>query len=161
MKKIKLNKNQYALVDDNDYYALNQFKWSLGTRTVSREIRINKKPIKLYMHRVIMDAPKGKEVDHINHDFLDNQRKNLRICTRIENMGNIRKTKTRRCTSKYKGVFFNSGKNVAKYRKWQSQIMFKGKRYVLGTFVKEKQAALAYNIKAKELFGEFALLNKV
>jgi hypothetical protein len=161
MKEIKLTQGKFALVDDEDFEFLNKNKWHVASRSVSRCKTINKREVKQSMHRLIMNAPSDKEVDHINHNFLDNRKSNLRLCTRSQNMGNIRKSKTRPSTSIYKGVFYNNGIKVHKYRKWQAQIMAEGKRFVLGTFLTEVKAAKAYNIKAKELFGEFALVNRV
>jgi len=44
----------------------------------------------LLMHRLILSAPAGKEVDHWNHDGLDNRRENLRVVTHAKNMENRR-----------------------------------------------------------------------
>lgn len=103
------------------------------------------------MHRLIMNTPEGMLVDHINHDCLDNRKSNLRICTHAENARNKRPVIG---TSKYKGVYWDKTN-----KKWEAHIR-KGKdvKY-LGQFKCEKKAALAYNEKAKELFGEFAYLN--
>ena len=104
------------------------------------------------MHRVIMDAPKGMHVDHINGNGLDNRRENLRLCTNSQNHMN-RKTH-RDSSSKYKGVSWNKRNS-----KWQAYIGSGIKRKNLGYFASESDAAKAYDIKAKECFGEFARLN--
>ena len=92
-------------------------------------------------------------VDHINRNGLDNTRKNLRICTRSENLMNSKKPELN-STSKYKGV--NKCGNS-----WRAEIRLNRKGFYLGKFKTEKEAALAYNKKAIELFGEFARLNEV
>jgi len=93
-------------------------------------------------------------VDHINGDNLDNRKKNLRLCTYAENNRNRKPLENK--TSKYKGVGLN--KNY-KIKTWQARIVKNSKRYSLGYFKNEKEAALAYNQAAKKYFGEFAYLN--
>ncbi len=61
-----------------------------------------------------------------------------------------------RKSSKYKGVHWSNTHN-----KWVAQIQYKGKQTYLGLFKKEDDAAISYNVKATELFGEFAHLNEV
>jgi hypothetical protein len=110
------------------------------------------------MHRMLLDAPKGFFVDHINGDGLDNRRENLRLCTRSENAQN-QKTQHRPKTSKYKGV------NKLKYGGWLVRIGLheNGKRVrkSIGCFPKDKEieAAKAYDEAAVRYFGEFARLN--
>lgn len=97
-----------------------------------------------------MNAPKGKQVDHINGDKLDCRRLNMRICTASENMQN-QKTWSK---SGYKGVNRNG-----KY--WQANIHKDKKRYFLGNFKTINEAINAYNKKAIALYGELAYINKV
>lgn len=96
MKLIPLTQGKFAKVDDADYEWLNQHKWYAKKTTsqdnehgryyAARFTRINGVGMTIYMHRVITDCPEDKEVDHLNHDTLDNQGDNLRVCTRKENM---------------------------------------------------------------------------
>lgn len=161
MREIKLsqfgkNKGKYvALVDDEDFDSVNQYKWSatkLGNNFYAmRGQWVDGKYTTKYMHSMILD---GKEIDHIDHNGLNNQKSNLRLCTRSENSMN--KTKRRGVSSIYKGVsFFKKG------GKWMAQITSAGKSIYLGYFVCEIDAARAYNTKATELFGEFANLNQI
>lgn len=108
--------------------------------------------ISIEIHRIIMGKKEGLVVDHINGDKLDNRLQNLRFVTIKENTYN--RKKKRNCTSKYKGVFWNS-----KNRNWRSAISKEGKKLNIGSFKLEIEAAKAYNIKALEVFGEFAKLN--
>lgn len=159
MKEIKLNqqgkhRGKYvALVDDDDYEFLNQFKWRAirhgNIFYVLRYITVDGKRSSQYMHNAIM---KGKGVDHRDHDGLNNQKSNLRLCSPSQNIMNARKSPNK--TSIYKGVCFNKAT-----RKWEVQIILDGNRIHLGYFISETDAALAYNEKATELFGEFAYLN--
>ncbi len=98
MKKIKLTKSKFALVDDEDFDYLNQWKWHYtGTGYAGRKIYPNGRYDQkmLYLHRVIMQTPVGLDVDHIDHDRLNNQKSNLRNCTRTDNLKN-RKMKVKR-----------------------------------------------------------------
>lgn len=159
MKKIKLTQNQYALVDEEDFDFINQFRWQAIYKPNSNyfiatkaDKRINGKQRHTYMHRLIMNAPTGLDIDHINHDGLDNRKCNLRLCTKKENRMNIKKKESR---WGYKGIDFrDSNKN-----KWIAQIKFNKKSIYIGCYPDKISAAKAYDEKAKELFGEFAHLN--
>jgi len=113
--------------------------------------------VRLYVHRIVASLfvpnPEGhKFVDHIDGNRANNNSSNLRWCTPQQNCFN--KSKTSSVTSsKYKGVY---KKNDGTF---QSHIMHNYKKFHLGTYTDEKDAALAYNEKAKELFGEFSKLN--
>ena len=111
--------------------------------------RMGKKSIVVYLHRLITNTPKGFEVDHINHDKLDNRKCNLRICTRSENLCN--KVLSDKNTSGYKGVCYSKDK-----KKWQAVIGKSNKSTYLGYFNTPEEAYAAYCKAAKELHGEFA-----
>lgn len=110
--------------------------------------------ITIYLHRLIMNPPNDMYVDHINGNPSDNRVSNLRVCTKHQN--NINVTKRAGTSSVYKGVIYKHDRG-----KWQSRITFGGKTIYLGCYLSEEEAALAYNEKAKELFGEFAKLNEI
>ncbi len=102
-----------------------------------------------YFHREIIEAASGTEVDHINRDRLDNRVSNLRICTRSANVQNSSK---RTGSSKYLGVSPNKNN-------WRAQITKDGEKFYLGTFKTELEAALIYDKKATELYGDCAHVN--
>jgi len=111
----------------------------------------------LYLHHLIMGKPpKGKCIDHINHDGLNNRKENLRFVTQSQNGQNSRKSKN--CSSRYKGVSLHKR---PRSKRWAAHITHKRKKTHIGYFTCEHEAALAYNKKAKELWGEHALLNEV
>lgn len=86
MKEIPLTQGYVTLVDDADYEWLSRWKWHYHGGYAERGDGV-------LMHREITDCPAGKEVDHINHDPLDNRRENLRVVTRWQNMLNRRMRK--------------------------------------------------------------------
>lgn len=149
MKQILLTKGKYSLVDNEDFEWLNQWNWYFD-RYAKRDVE--KKQIR--MHRVIMNCPKNMFIDHINHNKLDNRKENLRIVTKTQNQGNLEKRSHN--TSGFKGVWFDKARGT-----FAAEIHFKYKKFFLGRYKESKQAAFAYNVKAKELFGEFALLNEI
>jgi len=156
MKEIKLKDGYFVKVDDADFEWLSQFKWILHKQTngLLRCIRYeNQKTIS--MSRAIMGVNDSKIlVDHKDHDPLNNQRSNLRLCTKQQN--NFNKLPAKNSSSKYLGVSWDK-----ENKKWVSCIMFNRKHIKIGRFINEEDAAIAYNKKAAELFGEFANLNRV
>ena len=146
------------MVDDDDYEYLNKWHWWFNGRYAIKEERYGKrsenKKRKYYMHRFLMGAKEGQEVDHINSDKLDNRRENLRLCTRIENAHN--KSIQSNNTSGYKGVYWSKAA-----RKWQAYVTIDRKAKYLGLFEDKKDAARAYNQAALNNYGEFAKLNEV
>ena len=160
-KVIFLSRGYYTVVDEEDYALASRHKWSLVDKGkykyAKTRRRVGGKQVCLSLHRLIVDAKKGQVVDHIDHNGLDNRRKNLRICTGSQNGWNSRKSvKAMKVGSLYKGVTWNK-----QSKKWMAQITKDHKKKHLGYFKSETKAALAYNEAAKELFGEFACLNEV
>lgn len=146
---LPLTKGKFALVDELDYPILKMYKWHYANWGNHAKTKINGTE-KFLHHFILGDIPKGKEVDHINGNGLDNRRENLRIVTHHQNQMN------RRGHSKLgvKGVIFT------KYGKFRARIKFLGKDISLGNFETLDKASQVYNQKAQELFGEFARLNK-
>ena len=155
MKIITLTQNQITLVDDEDFDSLMQFKWRAvkngKTFYVHSDIQIQGRRYTIKMHRLIMDTPKGYEVDHINHNGLDNRKSNLRNCTPSEN----RKNRLPWGSSKFVGV------SKLCDDKFVARIKSNGKLYHIGTFKNEEDAAIAYNKRAIEIHGEFANINTI
>jgi len=157
MREILLTKGYIAFVDDEDYDYLSQFKWYAqlkGHRIYAvRSIKIDGKWTKILMHREIMNAQPGEEVDHIQHDVCcNNCKSNLRLCTSSQNAMNRRVRQG--TSSRYKGVCYHKAA-----KKWRAQIEVDGKNTHLGLFTNEFDAACTYDAAAKKLFCEFALLN--
>jgi HNH endonuclease/AP2 domain len=100
------------------------------------------------LHRLLLDAPKGMEVDHIDGDLTNNMRVNLRLCTRSENGQNQRKHRDN--TSGFKGVSWHKQR---KY--WVAHIRLNRKLLHLGCFDTAEQASAAYQAAAERLFGDF------
>jgi len=154
MKEIQLNHGQVALVDDEDYENVSTYHWSTFLNNRGNYVPfawINKKSIS--MHRFIMGSPVGLCVDHKNHNTLDNQRSNLRICTKTQNDYNRRKDKR----VKYKGIVKDRRPNITK--PYRARIMVNKKfRHSCG-LATELEAAIEYDKLAIFYFGEFACLN--
>lgn len=151
MKKIKLTHERFALVDNEDFELVKNYKWCVnGCNMVCS--RIKGKFITL--HRFIMMPPKDKDIDHINGNRLDNQRINLRICTRSQNCANRNSTKPNK--SGYRGVIFRESS-----KKWRAIIRVKQKTIHLGLYFNKLEAAKQYNQAAIKYFGEFARLNPI
>lgn len=161
---IPLTQGKIALVDTEDYERVSKFKWhasrsyrrgGIGSSTFYAKAvnHTGAGPARVYLHRVVMCAPPGIEVDHIDRArTLDCRKSNLRLATRMQNMGN--QGRRSNATNRYKGVSWNHGK-------WSAVIKANGKRLFLGQYHSEEDAARAYNAAATLHFGEFALLNVI
>jgi hypothetical protein len=157
MQTLPLTQHKIALVDDSDYAALNQWKWTYlpNTRSgyaVRWETRDGKRHT-VYMHRQIMGAAKGQLVDHEDGNGLNNQRYNLRLCGRSHNGAN--KPVPAR-TIPYRGVYANP---AIRRDPFFAQIKFARRIYHLGGFQAQEDAARAYDRAALYCFGSFARLN--
>lgn len=148
-----------AIVDDEDYTWLNQFKWrarrdrdGITKRVCWRAIRVSCDGL-VSMHREITGAPKELQVDHIHKDdgAIDNRKQNLRLVSNRQNAMNQRK--------RYGGL--TGFKGVSKHgANFQASISVRvGQKRHLGTFSTDEDAALTYDAAARILFGEFAHTN--
>ena len=137
--------NKDLIVDVNDEYLLERHKFRYDKNQYPRT-KINKKDI--FLHHLILPKKQGFEIDHINRNKLDNRRCNLRYVTRSQNAMNHGIQRNNK--SGYRGVTWCKTKN-----KWRSTITFHGDQIGLGYFDDVLQAAKIYQIKAKELFGEY------
>lgn len=156
-KEIKLTQGKVAIVDDELFEWLNQWKWcyqrNSNAKYTGYATRHKSNPSKTeYMHRVIMNPPKGMDIDHIDGDGLNNQRNNLRICTHAQN--GMNRSKNKNNSSGFKGVFWDEIT-----RKWRAIIDRNDKHIHLGRFSDIEDAAKAYDKAARELYGEFAYQN--
>jgi len=146
----------YAIkLDDEDYTCLSHHKWrilyglSRGLERIHYVVRRGDPPNwqTTYLHREVMNAFDGVEVDHIDGNPFNNVKSNLRLCTRQENAQNARKVRGK---SKYKGVSLHKQTG-----RWQAQIQVNGKRKHLGLYSTELAAYNVYKKAAQIVFGEF------
>lgn len=108
------------LYDEQDKELVEQFKWCVNKDGYAHNTRCGKVHGTTYMHRLIASNPKGKIVDHINGNKLDNRRENLRICDRRINAINVKKQK---------GIHWYKA-----YQKWQVYIWVDSKKINLGYY---------------------------
>ena len=149
MKLIPLTKGKVALVDDTDAARVDGQNWHAVVKSGIwyAAARINYKIV--YMHRWLMRAPNDMEVDHIDDDGLNNTRRNLRICTSVQNKARRKRINT---SSGFRGVQAHQGH-------WRTVITVQGKRIYVGFFTDKMDAARAYDAAAIKHYGEFARLN--
>ena len=154
MKRIPLSQHGkykgrfFAIVDDEDFDRVSSIRWYIMRNRkfgnyYSRALIDGRTTL---MHRFVLDAPRDAQVDHRDHDGLNNTRANLRFATRSQNLGN----QIRRHNGKnhYKGVYTNG-------RKWRAVLCGK----YIGGYDTPEAAAHAYDRAAIEVFGEFARTN--
>lgn len=162
MKKIELTRGLFATIDDEDFELISRWKWyALCDRKSGVFYACNRGPRKgnkkrqsLRMHRVILNAPEGLVVDHINGDTLDNRRANLRLATHSQNAANSHKTI--KSMVPFRGVSLNE---KCTRRPFSACINVRGVKKSLGQFATAEEAANAYDRAAEKYFGDFASLN--
>lgn len=145
MREIPLGRGYIARVDDEDYVWLSKYSWRYHGGYAERSYKHKK----IRMHREIMRCPRGKQLDHINMDTVDNRKSNLRFCTKSENGRN--RPKPKHNTSGFKGVHWYKA-----LKKWQVYTMLDRKKIHIGYFDKLKQAVIAHNEAIKKYHGKFA-----
>lgn len=149
-KEISLTQGKVALVDDDMYDYLVQWKWRAAKMVTGRWYAVSSIG---RMHRVVMNAPDGVDVDHKKQEeTLNNQRSNLRLCSDSQNSWNVGKRSNN--TSGYKGAHWSEFKE-----RWVVTIGVRNKRIYVGSFVDKENAAIAYDNAARFYHGEFASLN--
>lgn len=152
---IELTRGKIAIVDNDDYIYLSSKSWYADVAGYAlRTEKINGKKQAVWMHRLIMDCPKNKFIDHVNGDRLDNRKVNLRVCEHRQNLANTKIRKDN--VTGFKGVSVTK-----RSTSFEAKIQHQGKNIYIGRFKDKLDAAKAYNQKAQELFGVFANLNEV
>lgn len=153
MKEIVSSNGKVIFVDDNDFDLMNRWRWyahlSGGCYYAYRSIRVRGRRGVISMHRQLMGSPQGLVVDHIDGNGLNNQKSNLRVCTKKENLWHHNKIKG---IIPYLGVTY-------KRKKFLARITCDKRVYRLGAYYTPEEAARAYDKMAKVLFGQFATLN--
>jgi plasmid maintenance system antidote protein VapI len=153
VKDLPVGPNLVAIVDDEDYDRVAALHWTrFGTKNGT--VYAFNNLTKTLMHRLIMNAPRGVEVDHRDGLGLNNTRANLRLATHAQNMRNCRVYRNN--TSGFKGVRWDTSRN-----KWRAEVQCDRKVHYVGLFASAEDAALAYDKRAIELFGEFARPNEM
>lgn len=170
-RRIPLGHGYFALVDAEDFERINTHKWHLkrkksqpGKLYAQRTIRLgtgrSAPKSTVVMHREVMNAAPGVQIDHRFGDGLDNRKANLRTATNQENQRNICFSKRRKAGG-FKGVSWNrnAGKWEAGIGAGEPKPNGKRARIYLGIFDDAADAARAYDAAARKYFGEFAGLN--
>jgi hypothetical protein len=106
----------------------------------------------ILLHRFLVSAPDGMDVDHINGNTFDNRKENLRICTHSENQKN-QKLRINN-TSGAKGVSYDKRK-----KKWRPRITVDGKELFLGYFERLEDAKEAYKHASKTHHGAYGRIS--
>lgn len=142
---IPLTKGKVALIDEEDYQWLNQWKWTFDGYYAYKKDE-NGKTIR--MHNLIMNTPKGMDTDHINQNKLDNRKLNLRITTRSQNKMNVGLQSNNK--SGIRGTYWNKERN-----KWTVQIGLNGKMLHVGHFSNLSDARVARINAENKYFGGY------
>lgn len=157
---VPLTRGQTSLVDVRDFFKVAWLNWCAlwvpGAKCfyAVRSVQINKRTRLLYLHRELLGITGTSiQVDHINHNTLDNRRCNLRVASVSQNSMNHRRYANN--TSGFTGVSYNSS-----LRKWLAHICVGGKQLHLGVFDTAEEASEAYQDAAKMYFGEFCYNEK-
>jgi hypothetical protein len=144
MQEIPLSQGQFALVDDQDFPVLSDFRWCYRAERDGRQgyavrhVKVGGKDRLCYLHREIVGTvPPGYEVIFLNHDRLDCRRDNLKVVTKEEARRHHRVRSD--SESGVKGVRYNPGSNS-----WSAYVYRYGHCYHVGTYFTREQAQAAY-----------------
>jgi hypothetical protein len=151
-KLIPLTQDKFTIVDAEDYDQLSKHKWHVSKNRRTEYAARGSGPKNIKMHRLLLNAPPHLLGDQRDRNGLNNRKANLRLCTNKENTRNARPNL--KGSSRFKGVSWHK-----KTKKYNATIQKNGKRYSLGCYHDEIEAAVVYDIKAMELFGQFAYFN--
>ena len=151
MKILKALHGEESVVDDDVYDWAKNKNWHVNNYGYFVTGGGNYKKL---LHRLIIGDCGDYDIDHKNGCKLDNLKANLRLSTRAENTYNQGRRLDN--TSGFRGVWYRKDRKV-----WAAEIKKDGVKYSLGCYKTPKEAAIAYNYKAKELFGEYANLNEI
>lgn len=157
MKEIQLTQGQVAIVDDEDVEKVSRMRWhaqrSRGKWYAGSNCRQADGSYRYCsMHRIVLDAEKGQEIDHIDGNALNNTRANLRFVTHQQNVFN--RGTSRRDKAGYKGISMDK-----RTGEWKARIAPNGTQIYLGRYPTQEEAAIAYDSAAREYYGEFAWVN--
>lgn len=167
-KKIELTQGKFAIVDDEDYPYLSRFHWTIGRKKegkyyeASRGFLVAGKTVSIPMWKFVVASENNKKACYKNKNGLDCRKENIVIVPAyMANHFSIKKKNGywgRKPSSQYKGVSYAS--TYAGHKKWVTFISRKGVVFTKH-FLTEKEAAEAYNEKAKEIYGDIAYQNKI
>jgi len=152
MKTIPLTQGYEAIIDDEDFAEVSKYKWYASYTKHNKRWDVRNRPCGK-LSRFLMKPNSDELVDHKNHNTFDHRRRNLRVCTKLENSRN-RKVQFNK--NGYKGVVrFYKDRAVP----CRGRIHFSDK-VIVGPF--RHHAVLAakdYDDLAKKHFKEFAFVN--
>lgn len=153
MKEIELTRNKVSLVDDEDYEAIRQLRWYANWN--GWKWYAHNRTNSISMHRFILRAKRGTQIDHKNGNGLDNRKQNLRFCTNQQNAFN-QKYPQKGNKLGLKGVYWHRP-----MKKFTAEITVGGKHMHLGFFDTPFDADTVYREAEKTYFGEFARVEDI
>lgn len=147
---LKTKKGEEFTIDKEDYERVSKVSWY--NHCGYMRARMGKKLVSLHRYLLDLSTEEKRQVDHIDRNKLNNCKSNLRLATASQNGANRRRQVN--SINNYKGVSWKKDK-----KKWTASITQNGKQKHIGYYTTEEGAAIAYNEKAIELFGDFACIN--
>ncbi len=148
---VELTRGQWCILDTEDWEKIKYIKWCAVFNKSTDSYYVNSNNNKR-MHRLIVDCPDNLEVDHINHDTLNNIKNNLRIVNRSQNM--INKGIYKNNSSGFAGVEWRSDN-----QKWRARINVGNIKIPLGHFENKVDAIKARQEAELKYFGEYRYVN--
>lgn len=152
MKTLELNgSKELVMIDDEDYVWLSRFKWWMQNNENGENYVTTKVGKRVMcMHSLLLPSRSDSLVKYIDGNNLNLQKVNIKPASRSQ----IGANRNPNAGKKYKGAYLPEGE-----KRWRSQIVKDGVTYLLGSYETEEEAARAYDVKARELYGDYARLN--
>jgi hypothetical protein len=160
MIRIPLSQGYEALIDDTDYDLISHIAWYADVRPDGNVYArgnvtlFDGKRTTVQLHRIIMDAPAGVQVDHIDRNGLNCIKSNMRLCTDSQNKCNATRLQSENGTG-YRGV------RETRSGRYEARVNVRGENVYRELFDDPVEAAKAYNTAASKHHGEFAILNEI
>jgi len=132
-------------IDQEDAHLVHEYRWRVVLDKTTGRFYVHSNKCG-FLHRAITQATAEEQVDHWNHDTLDNRRTNLRRCTPSINQLNRAGAQKNNLLG-MRGVYCRNGR-------YEARVKVSGKQRNLGTFASPESAAAVVRNEVRRLLNQ-------